>query len=78
LLRLNLGQNTIVWTLLIGNALMGMVGVLSWKFGVSEQVSFLTFLAVTVVHMLVMRNAWRFIRIGRRILKPRRVSVSDQ
>lgn len=78
LLRLDLGHGTIVWILLVGNALMGMVGVLGWKFGVPEQVLFLTFLAITALHMLVMRNAWRFIRMGRRILKPRRVRVSEQ
>lgn len=73
LLRLDLGHGSIVWILLLSNALMGMVGVIGWKMGVSEQVLFLTFLAVTAVHLLVMRNAWRFIRFGRRVLKVRRL-----
>lgn len=69
LLRLNLGPDSIVWMILISNALMGLVGVWAWRAGLSEQVLFVIFLAVTVSHLLVMRSAWRVIRIGRRMLR---------
>ncbi|WP_454752341.1 MraY family glycosyltransferase [Cupriavidus necator] len=68
LLRLGIGQDVIVLLILAGNALLGLVGVIGWKNGVSEQVLFLLFLGVAALHLLVMRNAWRFIRIGRRVL----------
>ncbi len=65
LLRLKLDPDLIVWMILMGNILMGAVGVFAWQLGVSEQVLFLLFLAVTLCHLLAMRNAWRFVRFGR-------------
>lgn len=71
LLRLKLDPDLIVSMILMGNILMGAVGVVAWQLGVSEQVLFLLFLAVTFCHLLAMRNAWRFVRFGRRILARR-------
>lgn len=68
LLRLKLGPDAIVWVILLSNALMGLVGVMGWKMGMSEQSLFALFLALSAIHLLVMRNAWRFIRIGRKII----------
>ncbi|SPA50712.1 MraY family glycosyltransferase [Cupriavidus taiwanensis] len=68
LLRLGIGQDAIVLLILAANAFLGLIGVVGWKSGVSEQVLFLLFLGVTGLHLLVMRNAWRFIRVGRRLL----------
>lgn len=68
LLRLGIGQDVIVLIILASNAALGLIGVAAWKSGVSEQVLFLLFLGVTAFHLLVMRNAWRFIRVGRRII----------
>jgi len=72
LLRLDIGHGAIVWLIVLSNALMGFVGVLGWKLGASEQALFLSFLAVAGAHLMVTRNAWRFIRIGRRMLKGRK------
>lgn len=75
LLRLDLKPESIVWIILFSNSLMGLVGVAGWKAGISEQGLFLLFLAVTAAHLLVMRSAWRFIRLGRKfILAKRRVA----
>lgn len=71
LLRLNVPQDAIVWIILFSNAVLGLIGVVAWKQGVSEQAMFLGFLALTFVHLLIMRNAWRFIRVGRRFLRTR-------
>lgn len=68
LLRLGLSPDAIVWVILVSNALLGFVGVYGWKHGVSEQVLFLSFLGVTGLHLLLMRNAWRCLRVGRRIV----------
>lgn len=68
LARLNVPQDVIVWIILFSNAVLGLIGVIGWKAGLSEQVLFLGFLLVTLIHLLIMRNAWRFIRIGRRLL----------
>lgn len=68
LLRLKLSPDAIVALIVLSNTLMGLIGVLGWKFGLSEQVLFLLFIALTVIHLLVMRNAWRFIRFGRRFI----------
>jgi UDP-GlcNAc:undecaprenyl-phosphate GlcNAc-1-phosphate transferase len=72
LLRLGLGPDAIVWVILISNALLGFVGVYGWKCGLSEQVLFLAFLAIAAMHLLVMRNAWRCLRVGRRLVLRRR------
>jgi len=69
LLRLNLGPDWIVWLMLVCNGLMGLVGVWGWRNGLSEQALFLMFLAITAVHLLVMRNAWRVIRMSRKLLR---------
>nr|WP_315592638.1 MraY family glycosyltransferase [uncultured Cupriavidus sp.] len=71
LLRLRLGPDAIVWIILLSNALMGLIGVAGWKLGVPEQWLFALFLALATVHLLVMRNAWRFIRFGRKVLRRR-------
>lgn len=71
LLRLKLGPDLIVWIILFSNAMMGMIGVFAWKKGLSEQASFLLFLLVTSLHLLAMRYAWHFIRLGRRFLHKR-------
>jgi UDP-GlcNAc:undecaprenyl-phosphate GlcNAc-1-phosphate transferase len=68
LLRLCNKPAIIVWLILLSNALLGMIGVLGWKRGISEQMLFILFLIVAALHLLVMRHAWRFIRIGRRLL----------
>ncbi|MDF3886542.1 MraY family glycosyltransferase [Cupriavidus basilensis] len=68
LLRLSSNSAAIVWLILLSNALLGMVGVLAWRYGVSDQILFIVFIAVAVAHLLVMRHAWRFIRVGRRLL----------
>lgn len=68
LLRLGVSPDTIVWIILGINALLGFVGVYAWKRGASEQMLFLGFAAITAVHLMIMRNAWRCIRVGRRIL----------
>jgi UDP-GlcNAc:undecaprenyl-phosphate GlcNAc-1-phosphate transferase len=68
LLRMGVPQDMIVWLILASNALLGLIGVLAWKNGVSEQVLFLSFLLLAALHLIVMRNAWRFMRMGRRFL----------
>ncbi|WKZ85926.1 undecaprenyl/decaprenyl-phosphate alpha-N-acetylglucosaminyl 1-phosphate transferase [Ralstonia pickettii] len=72
LLRLDLKPESIVWILVFSNSLMGLIGVVGWKTGMSEQGLFLLFLGVTIVHLLVMRNAWRFIRFGRKLVLAKR------
>lgn len=71
LMRLDISSDVSVWIILASNALMGLIGVLAWKYGISEQGSFLLFLLVTLAHILIMRNAWRFIRASKRILRRR-------
>lgn len=67
--RLNVPSDLIVWIILLSNAVLGVLGVVGWKQGVSEQTLFLGFLVVALLHLMIMRNAWRFIRLGRRLLK---------
>jgi len=69
LMRLDIPSEVSVWLILTSNALMGLIGVLAWKYGVPEQISFLLFLLVSVVHIFIMRNAWRFIRVSKRLLR---------
>ncbi|CAG9177801.1 undecaprenyl/decaprenyl-phosphate alpha-N-acetylglucosaminyl 1-phosphate transferase [Cupriavidus respiraculi] len=69
LLRLGLGPDSIVWLMLVCNGLMGLIGVWGWRAGLSEQTLFLLFLAIAAVHLVVMRNAWRVIRVGRKLLR---------
>ncbi|MCY1218934.1 Undecaprenyl-phosphate alpha-N-acetylglucosaminyl 1-phosphate transferase [compost metagenome] len=68
LLRLRVNPDVIVWVILASNALLGLAGVYGWRAGLSEQTLFLSFLAVTGIHLLVMRNAWRLLRVTRRLL----------
>ncbi|MBB2916084.1 MraY family glycosyltransferase [Cupriavidus alkaliphilus] len=68
LLRLGVGPDAIVWVIVISNALLGLIGVYGWKNGVSEQTLFLGFLGLTIAHLCVMRNAWRCLRVGRRLI----------
>ncbi|WP_439668158.1 Undecaprenyl-phosphate alpha-N-acetylglucosaminyl 1-phosphate transferase [Cupriavidus necator] len=72
LLRLGVRPDTIVLLLLGSNAMMGMAGVVGWRAGLSEQMLFIMFLSITGLHLLVMRNAWRFIRLGRRMIAVRK------
>ncbi|KAI3598602.1 Undecaprenyl-phosphate alpha-N-acetylglucosaminyl 1-phosphate transferase [Cupriavidus necator H850] len=68
LLRLGLGPDAIVWVILVSNALFGLFGVCGWKAGLSEQTLFILFLGLVLVHLTIMRSAWRFIRVGRRFV----------
>lgn len=68
LLRLRLRPEAIVWMILISNAFLGFVGVYCWRRGVPEQFMFVSFLLLAVLHLCIMRNAWRMLRIGRRVL----------
>lgn len=72
LLRLHVSQEAIVWLILGSNMLLGLIGVIAWKQGASEQSLFLGFLILTAGHLMAMRHAWRFIRIGRRVFGRRR------
>lgn len=67
LLRLHVSQEAIVWVILGSNLALGLTGVVAWKLGASDQILFLGFLLLTLGHLLAMRYAWRFIRIGRRL-----------
>ncbi|WP_370637470.1 MraY family glycosyltransferase [Cupriavidus sp. AU9028] len=71
LLRLDLKADAIVWILLASNFAMGLVGIAAWQAGLSEQTLFLLFLAISLAHVMATRNAWRFIRFGRRLLSRR-------
>lgn len=75
LLRLDLKAESIVWILVLSNTVMGLVGVAGWKSGMSEQGLFLLFLGVTAIHLLIMRSAWRFIRLGRKFMLAKRRSI---
>lgn len=68
LLRLNVSPDAIVWIILASNALAGLAGVAAWQKGVSEQMLFAGFLLLALLHLLIMQNAWRFIKVGRRII----------
>lgn len=67
LLRLHVSQEAIVWVILGSNLALGLTGVVAWRLGASDQILFLGFLLLTLGHLLAMRYAWRFIRIGRRL-----------
>ncbi|UZN50273.1 undecaprenyl/decaprenyl-phosphate alpha-N-acetylglucosaminyl 1-phosphate transferase [Cupriavidus cauae] len=69
LLRLNLTPNCIVWLILMCNALMGAIGIIGWKLGASQQLLFALFLFIALTHLLFMRNAWRLIRVCRKMLR---------
>lgn len=71
LLRLNVSADVIVWIIIVSNALLGFVGIWAWKKGISEQILFLAFLVIAGLHLLIMKFAWRFIRVGRRLLSKR-------
>lgn len=62
LLRMGLSSKQVVWCLLIGNFLLGLIGVTAWKQGVPESIIFATFLLLTGLHLLFMRRAWVVIR----------------
>lgn len=68
LLRLGLGPDAIVWVILVSNTIFGFCGVYGWKAGYSEQTLFILFLGLVLVHLMIMRSAWRLIRVGRRIV----------
>ncbi|MBY4949083.1 undecaprenyl/decaprenyl-phosphate alpha-N-acetylglucosaminyl 1-phosphate transferase [Cupriavidus respiraculi] len=71
LLRLNVSADVIVWIIIISNALLGFIGIWAWKKGISEQILFLAFLVIAGLHLVVMKYAWRFIRVGRRLITRR-------
>ncbi|RCJ06753.1 MraY family glycosyltransferase [Cupriavidus necator] len=68
LLRFGMGPDAIVWVILVSNVLLGFCGVFGWKAGLSEQTLFILFLLLALLHLMIMRVAWRFIRTGRRML----------
>lgn len=69
--RLGLSPGLIVWLIIASNALLGAVGVIGWRMGVSEQLLFIAFLGLVLIHLLLMHNAWRCLRIGRRFIRRR-------
>ena len=44
-----------------------MIGAVAWKLGMPETWMFLSFMIVTVVHLVAMSNAALFLRRGRRL-----------
>lgn len=69
LARLKIPHKWIVCIVVGSNAIFGAVGILCWKYGVPERVLFLGFIGVAVLHLAVMRNAWRFVRFGRKLIR---------
>lgn len=72
LIRMDLPPVLVVWIILASNALLGLVGVVAWKAGVPDNWLFLGFLLVAVIHLMIMHNAARFLRRGRRLVAQRR------
>jgi len=68
LTRLDIRPSIAVWIILGSNAVLGGIGVAGWKYGVPESWLFLGFLLVAIMHLLIMQNAARFLRSGRRML----------
>ena len=66
LLRMGIPEGAVVWLMLSSNALLGFIGVAGWQMGLSDRVLFLGFMGVTLIHLLVMRSAWRVVRFWRR------------
>jgi len=71
LIRMDIPPPLVVWIILISNALLGLIGVAAWQAGAEEHWMFLGFLVVAVTHLLVMHNAARFLRKGRKLLRRR-------
>ena len=67
--RLGFWPNSIVWIIVASNAVMGLIGVLGWKMGVPDQWLFALFLVQSSLYILIMHNAWRFARFGRRVMR---------
>ncbi|CAN7449785.1 undecaprenyl/decaprenyl-phosphate alpha-N-acetylglucosaminyl 1-phosphate transferase [Cupriavidus sp. KK10] len=67
LLRAGLDSKQAVWFLLVGNFLLGLIGVIAWKQGVPESILFVAFLLLTGIHLLIMQRAWVVIRWIRRL-----------
>ncbi|TXD56948.1 undecaprenyl/decaprenyl-phosphate alpha-N-acetylglucosaminyl 1-phosphate transferase [Ralstonia sp. TCR112] len=65
--RMGMSQNAVIWAILGGNAILGLIGVVAWKLGVPESWMFLSLLILTVLHLLIMSNASLFLRRGRRL-----------
>jgi len=65
--RMGMSQNAVIWTILISNVVLGMIGTVAWKLGMSESWMFLSFMIVTVLHLAAMSNAALFLRRGRRL-----------
>jgi UDP-GlcNAc:undecaprenyl-phosphate GlcNAc-1-phosphate transferase len=65
--RMGMSQNAVIWTILISNALLGLIGVVAWKLGVPESWLFLSLLVLTVAHLTAMGNAPSYLRRGRRL-----------
>jgi UDP-GlcNAc:undecaprenyl-phosphate GlcNAc-1-phosphate transferase len=67
LLRMGLSSKLAVWFLLIGNFVLGLLGVVAWKQGVPDSIIFAAFLVFTGIHLLIMQRAWIVIRWVRRL-----------
>ncbi|KJK25732.1 UDP-phosphate alpha-N-acetylglucosaminyl 1-phosphate transferase [Burkholderiaceae bacterium 16] len=66
LLRMNARPGLTVGFILVSNAMLGLIGIAAWRVGVPDSVLFLAFLALTAAHLMIMHNAARFLRRGRR------------
>lgn len=67
LLRIGFNSRQAVWVLLASNFVFGLIGVGAWKLGVPESLLFVAFLALTCLHLLMMRRAWVLIRWAHRL-----------
>ncbi|WP_444633053.1 MraY family glycosyltransferase [Cupriavidus oxalaticus] len=69
LLRLGLSPPKVVCLIWLANVLCGLVGVAGWRLGIADQWLFLAFLAFAAIHFLMIRNAWKLIRMVRRLTR---------
>ncbi|WP_066731802.1 MraY family glycosyltransferase [Cupriavidus sp. D384] len=69
LVRLGLSPTQVVCVIWFANALFGLVGVAAWRLGMPEQWIFLLFLAISASHFLMVRNAWKLLRMGRKFTR---------
>lgn len=68
LFRLNIGTSGSVWIILLSNLMLSAIGVAGWQYGVAEKWLFLGFLCVATLHVVIMKNAARFLRRARKFL----------
>ncbi|MCY1298276.1 Undecaprenyl-phosphate alpha-N-acetylglucosaminyl 1-phosphate transferase [compost metagenome] len=66
LARLDIHPAGVVWIIIGSNAALGAVGVLAWRYGMTESALFLSFLLVVAVHVTVMQYSRYFLRRARR------------